>query len=369
MRVLILTKRGMAQSFTGDGTQMKNTIAGIRNHCSLVTHVFIDNDASLYDVNDQPVKETLQSLCHRHDVAHQLTRLDYKTHKQIETYLLSIPVVISTVYWFDSSRVVIAWCNSSGLRNRFLSAIKCWRTGRKSIQDYSKGCNVLLPNSWAEGQNVKNHFKLSKNIIIRPIPNGFNFPNFDLDELCKPDIIPFDEYIVCPAAFAARKNQLGLIKAMKGCDIPVVFMGNPLPQDIWYWKECKRMANSNMFFMDHQSNSEKIYWSVLKYARCACLPSDCETPGIAMLEASAAGARPIITTHGGTFEYYGITAEYLEPTNSFSILTAVENAWKRGPLSKHESLSFMRFTWDYAAETTIVAYRYALNVFPETYKE
>lgn len=366
MRVLILSKRGMKLSFTGDSTQMKNTIDGIRSRCTLVTHIFIDDDGSLYDINDQLVKETLQSLCHRHDIAHQLPRLNYKIHAKIAP-LMSIPVAISTIYWFDLSRVIIAWRNESGLRNRILSAARSWRAGRKNVQDYSRGCNMLLPNSWAEGQNVKKYFKLSKNVIIRPIPNGLNFPIFDLNELCKPATIPFDEYIVCPAAFATRKNQLGLIKAMKGSDIPIVFMGAPLTKDIGYWKECKRIATDNIYFMDHQSNNEKSYWAVLKHARCACLPSDCETPGIALLEASAAGARPIVTSHGGTSEYYGMTAEYFEPTNHISIRSAVENAWERGRLSSHESQSFMRFSWDYAVEETIIAYQRVIEAYSEAH--
>ncbi len=362
MRVLVLSRRGIAKAFTGDSTQMRKTMAGVRERVDQVSQVFVDNDGALFDADDAPVAESMQSLCARHDVVHELPRLNFRAHRAIETILATVPVAISTVYWHDFTRILIAWRNDRGHGNRWLSAVRAWRAGRRRLQDYRRGCDVLLPNSWAEGQNVRRHFSLSRAAVVVPVPNAIVAPPFDVDALARPADIPFADYVVCPAVFAPRKNQLGLIKAMRGSAIPLVFMGDPLRKGAWYDAECRRLAGPNMLFLGHKPSDSPAFWSVLRHARCACLPSDCETPGIALLEAALAGARPVITLRGGTQEYYGFCAEYLDPVWKASIRAAVERGWARGRLSAQERQSFRRFSWEWAAEVTVNAYQTAIVV-------
>lgn len=362
MRVLILSQHGIAKALTGDNTQMRKTVAGIRPLVEEVTHIYVAGDGSLFDETDAPVPESLQSLCLRHDVVHQIPRLSFRVHRVVQEVLASRPVLLSTVFWYDSTRVRMAWQNEAGFTTRILTAARVWRIGAKSLLDYRRGCDVLLPNSWAEGENARHYFRLAPHVAVMPIPNAVELPLFDVQGLEKPKEIPFGEYMVCPAAFALRKNQLGLIKALRGCDIPIVFMGNPLASARRYWAECQRLATPNMCFLEHRENGGVDFWAVLRHARCACLPSDCETPGIALLEAAVAGARPIITHHGGTPEYYGFCAEYLDPANAESIQSAVARGWARGRLAPDESRSFERFSWKWAAELTVEAYQCAIKL-------
>jgi glycosyltransferase involved in cell wall biosynthesis len=90
-------------------------------------------------------------------------------------------------------------------------------------------------------------------------------------------------------------------------------------------------------------------------------PSDCETPGIALLEAALAGARPVVTRHGGTQEYFGINGEYFNPVNPKSLKRAIVQAWERGRLTPYEASSYARFTWHWTAELTVNAYQIAIN--------
>jgi glycosyltransferase involved in cell wall biosynthesis len=57
------------------------------------------------------------------------------------------------------------------------------------------------------------------------------------------------------------------------------------------------------------------------YAACDTfvLPGLFETPGIAALEAGLAGAKLVVTKHGGTTDYFRNDAEYVEPSSVESI--------------------------------------------------
>jgi glycosyltransferase involved in cell wall biosynthesis len=87
------------------------------------------------------------------------------------------------------------------------------------------------------------------------------------------------------------------------------------------------------------------------------LPSLFETPGIAALEAGLAGSRIAITKYGGTDEYFGQHAEYIEPTRITSIRNAIEralNTEKNDSLQKHIRSKYL---WENVAEKTANAYR------------
>jgi glycosyltransferase involved in cell wall biosynthesis len=64
------------------------------------------------------------------------------------------------------------------------------------------------------------------------------------------------------------------------------------------------------------------------YAACDVfvLPSLFETPGIAALEAGLAGAKVVITSQGGTREYFGGLAEYINPYSVKSIRDGIQIA-------------------------------------------
>ena len=116
-----------------------------------------------------------------------------------------------------------------------------------------------------------------------------------------------------------------------------------------------------MHFIGHRSYTDDEYWAVLRHAKIAVLASDCETPGIAMIEAASMGARPIITHYGGTKEYYSISAEYLSPFSQKSIRDAVKNGWKKGRLTDSEAASYERFSWQWTANLTLQAYKIAIS--------
>jgi glycosyltransferase involved in cell wall biosynthesis len=99
------------------------------------------------------------------------------------------------------------------------------------------------------------------------------------------------------------------------------------------------------------------------YAACDvfALPSLFETPGIAALEAALTGAKIVITRHGGTEEYFGPHAEYVEPTSveliHHGILTALNKP--RTPELRDRIRS--TYLWPHIGRKTLDIYEQILS--------
>ena len=350
---------------TGDATQMRETVKALRMIPGIeVECLYYASDKALSTSNGDSIRWS--ELADKFDVAHLFTMLP-KGYAKVHPHLAKLPTLLSTVFWNNLFREYISVKNGTTPRFIIRSFEYIFRrlTGLKKRNCYS-WCSGILPNSWAEGNVFRKEFALKDSAFCVPIPNAITLP-CDITDLPRSEDVPSSDYIVCPGIFAPRKNQIALIKAMQGSNIPIVFMGksfDPIPH---FYDKCKRLADNNMYFLGHiPSNSEK-YWAILRHARAAVLTSDCETPGIAMLEAALAGARPIVPLYGGTPEYYGLMAEYLNPFSRKSIKEAVISAWNRGRLTSEEADSFKKFSWTWTAQLTAQAYNQSIKAFRTTH--
>ncbi|MGQ9678936.1 MAG: glycosyltransferase family 4 protein, partial [bacterium] len=135
-----------------------------------------------------------------------------------------------------------------------------------------------------------------------------------------------------------RKNLLRLLRVLRKTKIPAVIIGPVL--DNAYARACQSIIS--------QTPSIKLIPGlpadspILKSAYAACdtliLPSFYETPGLVALEAGLAGAKICITKYGGTTEYFGEYATYIEPQSEGSIERAIKttlNLKKTNALQKH----------------------------------
>lgn len=353
---------------TGDATQMRMTVQALRKIPG------VELDCLYYQTSDHLVTEANEKilwseLAERYDVAHVFAIRKTLYSKVIRRALSELPSLLSTVYWNNAFREYISVKN--GTTKRFILRSFEYLLRRAigwKIKHYAPWCLGILPNSWAEGDVFQKVHRLRKHAISVPVPNAIQIPE-NLAELGRPDCVPEGDYIVCPGIFAPRKNQINLIRAMKGSGIPIVFLGQRFDMVPGCYDQCRKEADENMHFLGHIPSSDTRYWAILKHARVSVLTSDCETPGIAMLESAAAGARPVVPIHGGTQEYFGIMAEYLYPASLTSIRKAVLSAWERNRLADDESAQFCKFDWDWTARLTHAAYRAVINIFDRNYRK
>ncbi|NVO15244.1 MAG: glycosyltransferase [Rhodoplanes sp.] len=138
-----------------------------------------------------------------------------------------------------------------------------------------------------------------------------------------------------------RKNQLGLIKAMEGHALPIVVIGHV--RDKGYADLAFGPAGERVRFLGPLDHADPRLASA--YAACAAfvLPSTLETPGLAALEAAAAGAPLVITREGSTREYFGDMAQYVDYADPTDIRRGIDAALAAGAhpvLSRHVAENF-----------------------------
>ena len=153
-----------------------------------------------------------------------------------------------------------------------------------------------------------------------------------------------------------RKNVGRLISALRTIEHPTVIIGRVTGSE---GKRCLAEAarNKNILIIPGLENESEMLASA--YAACDVfvLPSLYETPGIAALEAALAGAKIVITPEGGTREYFGTLARYVDPGSVEAIRTGIISALndkKNDSLKHHVKKEYL---WSSVAEKTLAAYR------------
>ena len=123
------------------------------------------------------------------------------------------------------------------------------------------------------------------------------------------------DYILCVARFDKRqKNQLSLIRALRGSGIPMVFVGRIDKGMEDYYNLCKKEAPDNTLFIDYLDQNSRMLGSCYAACRTFVVPSRFEYPGLAAMEAILAGCKRIAMTEiGSTREYYKDYACYFNP--------------------------------------------------------
>lgn len=215
--------------------------------------------------------------------------------------------------------------------------------------------DIILPNTHEEYNSLNDFFNLS-NDNYSVIPNGveieFKYGNPDLFE----ELYNVRDFIVFIGRIERRKNVLRLIRAFvkSGLKTHLVIIGKKIDED--YFELCRRNSNNKVIFLPPIPHDSELLKSAYKAARVLALPSDYETPGLAALEGGISGTNIVITKVGGTKEYFGEYAWYVDPSNEDSIQNALIEAYNKPKDNKLSKYLEMRFTWDKVAKTTTKAY-------------
>ena len=355
MKIAIISLYSRLGDKTGDIVQADKTATAIRALGHDVVRGYLKPETSeIFDLKAECLGTWLQVLGDR-DVVHAMPPIPWK-FVCMQPHIKA-KFACSTVFWrsYTYTRVLhkIGGRLTFALLKGYARTMLAW-LGIPTYMSYA-GYDLLLPNSEDEIKCFKRYCRIKKGVKIIAVPNAIDPLPEHVDELPRSVLVPQEDYILVPGVFAARKNQLTFIRAMKDCEYPIVFIGDgPM------LTKCKSEATPTMRFLGHVVHGSREFYSIMKHARVVCLPSNCETPGIAALEAAALGARPVVPHEGGTCQYYGWDAEYLSPLETDSIKSAIDNAWQRGQLSVTEQVRYRRLTWNTCAQETIAAHKLLL---------
>jgi glycosyltransferase involved in cell wall biosynthesis len=275
-------------------------------------------------------------------------------HLAREIHALGIPFVVSPItYSRHSPSFVRAGLAATRLLQRIGPGL--W-SDYGFMADMCGWARRVLPNTRAEAELVNRGFGiLAEKITV--IPNGVEerFAHGDPSLFRKK--FGLERFVLNVGHIGhPRKNVLSLIRALGSIDTPAVIIGRIIKSA--YGDACVREASKykNILLIDGMNNSSDLLASA--YAACDAfvLPSQFETPGIAALEAGLAGAKIVITPHGGTKEYFEDLAIYVDPGSIGSIRAGIVQALAAPKDSRLRERIMSRYLWQNVAAATSKVY-------------
>lgn len=337
LRVLFLSRPDIFTLPAGDTVQLLETMKGLR---ALGVHADhsgeeapkVDGYAVVHLFNIMRVTETFIQCQH---IVRGRGRADGFCYPRI---------VISPIYWNMEEYLTSAGQGAS------TAALELWRRYNPARKAVLEACDMILPNAEGEARLIQKDLGITK--PYRVVPNGAD-PRFAAG-----DAAPFVEQfgmkdvILCVGRISRRKNQLGVIRALRDTELPLVFIG-PVNDPV-YFEECRQEAPRRALFLKGMPHEELP--SAYKAARVHVLASWYETPGLASLEAGMAGCRVVTTDRGTAREYFGNLAWYCDPGDTDSIRQAVIDAYEAPETPSLSSRLLSCYTWNMAAQRTLEAY-------------
>lgn len=249
-----------------------------------------------------------------------------------------LPLIISPIIWIDEPE----------------------KYGMQEIEFLLRMATHILPNSQAECDQLSTLFNLDPNLFT-PIVNGVDDIFFTPapPELFRERFNLHVPFVLCMGNIEERKNQLRLIEALSGTGLHLVLAGQERYAD--YAARCRSLADETVHFVGALEHGSELQRSAYAATEALVLPSTLETPGLAALEAAAAGCRLAITREGCTREYFDDFATYLNPYDIVSIRDAVAAALTAPSKAGLSAYIRERYTWKRAAEQLVNVYNSVLS--------
>jgi glycosyltransferase involved in cell wall biosynthesis len=197
---------------------------------------------------------------------------------------------------------------------------------------------------------------------IEIVPNGVR----DLRE-GNPEIfvreVGVDQFVLCVASIERRKNQLRLVEALRGTDIPLVLIGPVRSDEQRYGEAVRKTArrNGRVIWIEGLPPDSPLLASAYRAAHVHVLPSLSEAQPMASLEAAAAGANLVMSNLPYLRELFGDYAWYCNPRSVGSIRKAVLEAWEAPRGARYVSPPPWLISWEEVARRLVGVYEGVLR--------
>lgn len=266
------------------------------------------------------------------DIFHQFS-IEYGVEHVVNNYTaLGYKIALSTIMWGVPQKDEYYYHHIKNLFN---------------ISD------ILLTNSELESLRLSEAFDISINKFHKTrngIADDYRTTKTNTDFRKKFSIT--GEFVLTVANIDTRKNTYNLIKACAELGLQLISIGRI--RDVSYFE----------LFKDQYSNFKHVGCitdvELLKSAYQQCqifaLPSLCETPGIAALEAASQGAKIVITGEGAAPEYFKNMVTYVDPDNLEDIINGLNAELMQERNGTLKQYIIDNYTWDKAALDIIDGY-------------
>ncbi len=221
--------------------------------------------------------------------------------------------------------------------------------------------DLVFPNSEIEKKHIARLFAIPEK-KMRVVYNGVDPAFQDADPLLFKKTYGDQAFILGVGRIEPRKNQLNLIKAVKGiAGARLILIGSPVSGYEGYFDRCRKTGEGFTVFIPTLKHEDPLLKSA--YAACALfvLQGWFETPGLVAMEAALGGAKVLVTQGGSTREYFEDTVEYLDPSRPLDIQKKITETLTEPGSTALKTRILKNFTWDKVARDTREFYKEALK--------
>lgn len=359
MKVALISRSSLFEVPGGDTVQVKETAKALED-LGVEADILIGNetiDYSNYDLLHffNIIRPNVISYHAKKANLPYLISTIFVDYTEIERTYRSLPFrILSRIIGSDGMEYVKTIARAILNGEKILDGSYVFRGHKRSIEKLLNEASCLLPNSESEFKRLKNRYQFSNQYKV--VPNAVSNDFFEDDSSNTER-----SGLICVGRIEVIKNQLNLIKAVNGTDIPLKLIGKPAPNHQEYYKMCKDLAGSNVQFLGQLTKKEVI--AEMKKAKAHILPSYFETTGLSSLEAAACGCTIIVSPKGDTTEYFKDMALYCNPEDPANIRSSIQKALQ---LENHSELkNFIRenYRWEIAASVTKAAYDEVIGAY------
>ncbi|MEO0116162.1 MAG: glycosyltransferase family 4 protein [candidate division WOR-3 bacterium] len=267
---------------------------------------------------------------------------------------LGMRMVVSPIFYSRHAPFTLRLLNSPFLLLRRFYGV--W-TEPIYVKELCTMADLVVPNTGKEKDLLIKGLGI-KEKKVKVIPNGveerfyYAEPDLFFNTYHLKDFILYTGHIGW-----GRKNLLRLLKVLERLKEPAVLIGKVIPTE--YGKRCLAIVQRCPWIkvIDHLPHTSPLLQSA--YASCSVfvLPSFYETPGLSALEAGLAGAKVVITKYGGTEEYYGRFATYINPYSERSIEEGIKEALSKKRSDDLREHIRKNFLWPEIAKRLLLLYK------------
>jgi glycosyltransferase involved in cell wall biosynthesis len=219
-----------------------------------------------------------------------------------------------------------------------------------------------MPNSELEARLLARHYRIPREKIF-VAPNGVDrqfaeaIPDLFIEKY------GIKDFVLATGMFEERKNQLALIRALKGTGLPLVLIGDSPGVHQWYFERCRQEADRNVHFIGYLDHDDPLLASAYAASRVLAMPSWHETTGKSALEAALTGTNIVMTIYApAAKEYLSDLAFYVDPRNTNEIRQAVVWAYEAPANEKLKKRVEEKFLWEKVVEVRERGYERLLEV-------
>ncbi len=217
--------------------------------------------------------------------------------------------------------------------------------------------DILFTNSDAESSKIAKNFDLSLNVFHKT-RNAISEDFFSLGDegIFREKFGIEGDFILTIGNIDRRKNTELLVSACQELNLPLVVLGAVRDQE--YFSQFSDVYSKASFL--GAIFDKKMIKSALRACSVFALPSLCETPGIAALEAASQGAKVVVTQEGAAPEYLNGHAWFVDPRSLEDLVAKLRMAMSGVAQANQISYIKENYTWGMAAQDVISGYRRVL---------